>query len=352
MKRWLAIALGALLLAAAACGNDSDSTRPASESSRDQAFVTGLCRSFSVFTDDVDKALAGPTPTDLGQAFEMVFTALVGPIQRFSQSFAKLQPPDDLAAWHKDTSRQLAAAAKALKAGKFDDPSLDSLAASPVPDMPVGPRDRLAAIAAKTSECEQVSPFDADSGLGNGSGGNSKAPSQALKDAAVGTWSGKFGTLDFNPDGSAVFDIKSCGTDTSSRAPFQMPDTCSAQRFSGTLEVEPHGYVLRQKSGVGSVFGAYVDKSGRLHVGLGDVSAFGPGQKGTIDLFAQPDVEVDGSKCTQSRKAVTCSWTKEQGEDVLEINTGAGGGVTKVVILPAEGLAVEPSTYVSVFDKK
>jgi hypothetical protein len=34
------------------------------------------------------------------------------------------------------------------------------------------------------------------------------------------------------------------------------------------------------------------------------------------------------------------------------LDSGVGSGATKFVILPAEGLAVEPSTFVSVFDKK
>ena len=360
----LVLALVLIVLAApiaAACGGDdsSSSTGPTGGSDRDQAFVTGLCKSFSTFSNDVEKALAGPTPSDLAKAFEMVFTALVGPMQQFSQSFAKLEPPDDLASWHKDASKQLAAAAKALKDGKFDDPSLQGLSRSPIPDMPAGPRDRLSAISAKTSDCKQFDPFAAATNGGGSSGGSgSDVPTKALKDAATGTWTGKFGTLVFNTDGTATFDIKNCGTVTPSSAPFGVVDTCSTDRFAGTLEVGTNSYILREKGGAGSVFGAYVDKDGRLHVGLGDVSAFGPGQKGTITIFAAGTLTVDGTKCTRvpfsggkDTKQVTCSWKKEQGQDVLEYDNGSGG-TEKLVILSAEGLAAEPSTFVSVFDKK
>jgi hypothetical protein len=318
MKRCVVVVLGAVLLTAAACGGggDSSSTGPAGGSGRDQAFVTGLCQGFSTFTKDVETAIAGPTPDDIGKAFEMLFAALAEPTQRFSQAFAKLEPPEDLAAWHKDASQQLAAAAKALKAGKFDDPALDRLSSSPIPEMPAGPRDRLSAIAAKTGACKEFDPFAAAGGGGGSDttgGSGSDVPTKALKDAATGTWTGKLGTLVFNADGSATFDIKSCGTDTSSSAPFGVRDTCGSDRFTGTLEVGTNSYILREKGGAGSVFGAYVDKDGRLHVGLGDVSAFGPGQKGTIKLFAAGTVTVDGNTCAKSGKPVTCSRTKEQG---------------------------------------
>lgn len=359
----LALAFVSVMLAAwiaAACGDDGSSSGSAPASSRDQAFVTGLCQGFSTFSKDVDKALAGPTPADLGEAFGMLFTALVDPMQRFSRTFSKLEPPEDLAAWHKNASQQVGAAAKALKDGRFDDPALEGLARSPIPDMPDGPRDRLAAIAAKTSGCKQFDPFAVSAGNGGGpSGGSgSDVPTKALKDAATGTWTGKFGTLVFNADGTATFDIKNCGTTTGSSAPFGVVDNCSSDRFTGTLEVGTNSYILREKSGAGSVFGAYVDKDGRLHVGLGDVSAFGPGQKGTIKLFASGTLTVDGSKCVRSSfsggndsKQVTCTWKKEQDQDVLEFEDGSAG-TKKFVILAAEGLAVEPTTFVSVFDRK
>jgi hypothetical protein len=218
--------------------------------------------------------------------------------------------------------------------------------------MPAGPRDRLTAIAAKTSDCKQSNPFAPTTNGGGSTGGTgSSVPTKALKDAATGTWTGKFGTLVFNADGSATFDIRNCGTTTGSNAPFGVIDTCSPDHYTGTLEAATNSYILREKSGAGSVFGAYVDKDGRLHVGLGDVSNFGPGQKGTIKLFAAGELAVDGNKCVKSGKQVTCTWKKEQGQDVLEFDDGFGG-TKQFVILSAEGLAAEPSTYVSVFDKK
>ena len=46
MKRYLVWALGAVLVTAAACGgDDGGSTGASGGSSRDQAFVTGLCKS-------------------------------------------------------------------------------------------------------------------------------------------------------------------------------------------------------------------------------------------------------------------------------------------------------------------
>jgi hypothetical protein len=340
----------------AGCGGD-DSADGAS-SDVDRAFVTGLCQEVSALSAGVEKSLAGPTPADLGEAIEQLFSALVEPMQGFADGFGKLTPPEDLADWHKNTATQLAAAAKALKAGRFDDPSLESLSKSPIPDMPEAARKRLEAIAATMGACKADNPFETSTA--NGSGGTlvSEAPTPALKDAASGTWTGKFGTLTFNPDGSGKFDIKNCGIVSPSDAPFGATDTCDPDSYSGKVEVGTYQYILRSSNGVGSIFDAYVDKDGRLHVGIGTVSPFGPGQKGSIKLFASGTLNVDGGTCTmqsfsnsKDRKPVTCRWSKEDGKDVLEFDNGFNG-TDKVVILPDEGLAVSPNIYVAAFDKK
>jgi hypothetical protein len=348
---------GGLVLAApmAACGG-GDSTAPAGGggSNSDTAYVTGLCQGYSAFATSIEKSLSGPTPSDIGAAFAQLFQSMVHPVQQFSDAFGKLQPPSDLADWHKKTAVQLAAAAKALKDGKFDDPALGTLSSSPIPDMPDAPRQRLAAIAAATDACKKTNPFDTS--LAGGSSG-SGSPTPALKDAAKGSWSGKFGSLVFNADGTANFQIKNCGTESPSSAPFGAVDTCAPDTYAGTLKTGSNEYTITDGSGVGTTFQAYVDKDKRLHAGVGTVSPFGPGQKGTIETFAGGTVKVDGNTCTsqsfgnsKDAKDAHCTWKKQEGKDVLEFDDDFGGK-NVLVILPDEGLAVSPEIYVAAFDQ-
>ena len=44
---------------------------------------------------------------------------------------------------------------------------------------------------------------------------------------------------------------------------------------------------------------AYLDKAGKLHVGVGSLVRFGPGRKGSVDIFAAGTLMVDGEKCTK-----------------------------------------------------
>ena len=350
----------ALLVAAplAACGGgDNTAATGGGGSGADKAYVTGLCNGFAAFSTSLEKAFSGPTPADLGAAFTQLFKAMVQPIQQFSDAFGKLQPPADLADWHKTTATQLAAAAKALKDGKFDDPTLQGLSNSPIPNMPDAPRQRLEAIAAKTDACKKANPFDTSLGGGSSGSSGSRAATPALKDAAKGTWSGKFGTIVFNADGTAKFDIKNCGTESPSNAPFGAVDTCSPDSYTGKLTVGSYEYILADSSGAGMHFQAYVAKDKRLHVGIGTVSAFGPGQKGVVESFAGGVLKVDGNKCTKQSfadskngKDAHCTWKKEDGKDVLEFDDDFGGK-DQLVILGDEGLAVSPTIYVAAFDQ-
>ena len=347
-------------LAVAACsGDDAAGPKTNPANGADAAYVTGLCKAISSFTTDFEKAAPAP-PTgnasanigaDLGAALLKVFDALTEPFRRFSESFAGLKPPADLADWHKSTSQQLATAAKALKDKKYDDPSLQGLSQSPLPDIPAGPRERLAAIAANTSDCKQYNPFDKRT-----ADASSNEPTPALKEAANGTWKGKFGTIAFNADGTASLEIRNCGYSSAATAPFGVEDTCAPDTYSGTLGVGSYAYTFRRTS-EGTTFAAYVDREKQLHIGAGTVSPFGPGRKGTVKLFAGGLLNVDGDNCSYQRSAnrketkqVTCAWKKEQGQDVLEYETEFGSK-DQFIILPAEGLAVSPNVFVGLFKK-
>jgi hypothetical protein len=348
-----AILLGGSL--SAGCGGGSKS--PAGGGSgTDEEFVVGLCQGISKFAASMEKSLAGPTPADFGEAFAQIFKAMVKPTQEFAADFAKLKPPPDLVEWHKKTSQQLSAAAKALKEGKLDDPALEGLSESPIPDMPAAAQQRLAPMAREAAGCKDQNPFEATPS--RSSSGSQAAATSALKEAATGTWTGKFGTLTFRPDGTATFVIKNCGTVSPSDAPFGVEDTCKPDTYTGTIDVTAYRYTFKDGASRGTTFQAYVDSGKRLHLGVGTVSAFGPGQKGTVDLFASGSMQVDGSKCTKrslsnskDSKAVPCSWSKEQGQNVLEFEDSFGGK-DKLVVLEQEGLAVSPNIFVASFERK
>jgi len=339
----------------AACGGDDSGGKSGTGTGSDDEFVKGLCEATSRFAADFEKAFAGPTPEDFAKAIELLFKSIGAPFQRFSDSFSKLKPPPDLADWHRDASQKLAAATKALKDGNFADPSLAALSDNPVPEMPAGAQQRLEAIAAKTGACKGFDPFTGQGGSG-GFGGSGGAPTPALKDAAKGAWTGRFGTIQFNPDGTARFAIKNCGLVQPSDQPFGAVDTCDPEEFTGKVEVGAYSYTLRDKDGVGNVFAAYVDSAKRLHVGMGTVSTFGPGHSGVVEISFRP-LNVSGDQCTRKEfgsnkeTKVNCRWTKEQGKEVLEVDSDFGSP-DRLVILPDEGLAVSPEIYVASFEQK
>jgi hypothetical protein len=340
-------------LFAACSGSDNVSSKLNADT--DTTFVTGLCKAAKTFGDTVEKSLAGPTPSDLGAAFSAFFEAIGPGVQTFSDSFAKLTPPADLEQWHRDSAQKLSAAAKALKAGNFDDPSLDALSQSPIPDMPTDARTRLKAIADKTDVCKGQQVFDDPATTGTGNGvGNSNTPTPALQDAATGTWKGDFGTLVFNSDGTAKFSLKSCGGSSSSKAPFGVDHDCAPSDYTGTLKVGADQYTLGQPNGGGTIFQAFVDKAGKLHVGVGSISPFPAGKKGTVDVFASAPITVDGGSCTTTKfgsktaEKVACTWKKRDGQDVLEFDNGFGS--TDFLVIDRElNLAISPEVYASVF---
>ncbi len=348
---WLIVAALAGVALTAGCSS-SDGGKPGTGS--DEAYVAGLCKAANKASTALDAANPSATPDDLGSALGAVFASLAPAMEQFAADFAKLNPPSDIADWHANTSKQLTAGAKALKDGNFDDPALDAITGNPTADMPTAARDRLKAIADASPDCKDLALFDpGDNSLGSGQEG---PPTPALQDAATGTWSGDFGTMAFKADGTATFELSGCGSSTASSAPFGIDHDCGGQQYSGTVEVGHYEYTLRDSGGVGSVFAAYVDKAGKLHAGLGTVSEFGPGKKGTVTLFASGDLTVDGDKCSKESfssntpEPVTCHWSTVNGLDVLEYE--GTFDTEQLILLPDESLIVSPDVYVAALSKQ
>jgi hypothetical protein len=349
---WLILGAAACVALSAGCSSNGGGGKAGTGS--DEAYVAGLCKAANKASDALDAASPSATPDDLGSALGAVFASLAPAMEQFAADFAKLNPPSDIADWHANTSKQLTAGAKALKDGNFDDPALDAITGNPTANMPAAARDRLKAIADASPDCKDLALFDAsDNSLGSGHDG---PPTPALQDAATGTWSGDFGTATFNSDGSASFKLSGCGETSSSLTPFGIDSDCGGQDYSGKLEVGHYEYTLRDSNGVGSVFAAYVDKSGKLHLGLGTVSEFGTDRKGTVSLFASGDMTVDGDMCSKESfssstpEAVTCHWTTVDGHDVLEYE--GTFDTEHLVYLPDEGLVVSADVYVASLSKQ
>jgi hypothetical protein len=170
-KRVLFLFLAAFTVLSAAlfvaCGGDDDSSssgdsgsaKPSGATGSDEAYVKDICAAAAKMAKELDKISAGPTPSDPSKAFEAVFKSMSGPIDTFAKDFAKAKPPKDLAQWHADTAKQLSALAKALKDGKFDDPALNSLGDSPLPDMPKDAEARLDKLAKNVDGCKDADVF-------------------------------------------------------------------------------------------------------------------------------------------------------------------------------------------------
>ncbi|MGH2633823.1 MAG: hypothetical protein ACRDG3_10475, partial [Tepidiformaceae bacterium] len=294
----LCIAAAALLLAlGAACSSNttgkptpapgsSATTAPTSSPGRvqtgsDAEFVQGMCAAAQGFVDQVTndtQSLLTPQPgadgtpaatPDFGSAFFALFQAIAPAYGKFADQVGKLKPPPDLADWFQQAQPRMAAAATALKDGNFDDPSLQDISTEPFPAMPDGPRERLQGVAAKTKECDGLDVFAPESpGSGTPSQYSQKSVLQA---AATGTWTGPYGTLKFNTDGTADFDIKLCGISSDSTNPFGVDDSCNAQKFKGKVTEDDHGFEVADADGSSNGLQAYVDGAGKLHVGVGTI---------------------------------------------------------------------------------
>lgn len=145
----------------AACGGDDDGGGGGSGGS-DEQYVKDLCVAAGKFSDSLDKAFSGPTPSNAADAFSLFLNSLGKPYEEFSTAFKRANPPADLKDWHGKTAKDLDAAVKAVKDRKFDSPALKGLGDSPVPVLPDGPRQRLQKVAATTKECEKANLFEAD----------------------------------------------------------------------------------------------------------------------------------------------------------------------------------------------
>ena len=185
-----------------------------------------------------------------------------------------------------------------------------------------------------------------------------------LTAAAKGTWSGEYGTLTFNADGTAKFSTKNCGVSEvfGNGRPFGVLNDCDPTEITGKLEVREHEYAVRDDTGAATILQAYVDTDGNLHVGSGTLDELDPSGKGAINIYARGTLIV-GDTCTYKdpssagTSAAKCSFSTKEEQRVLsyEIAASHAGDSPdrgELVHLPALGLIVEPAIYVAKFTKQ
>lgn len=129
---------------------------------------------------------------------------------------------------------------------------------------------------------------------------------KALKKSLKGYWKGKNGTLKFNEDGTAVFDIKSL-------------------KRSGKLVIEDFELGLVEEDGSTNLYSAYLDSQNNLHVGVTDnVGALGQDRKGRVPVDMFRHIEI-GHKCylvdnsfSKSKTPIKCGFMRKNGDQVFQ----------------------------------
>ena len=362
---------GAQSTSAAASSAVNSAVSPTVKTGSDADFVKGLCVAAGAFVDRVTKdtqAALTPQPgtdgspaatPDFGSAFIALFQAIAPAYGTFVEQMAKLKPPPDLAPWFEQAQPKMAAAAKALKDGNFTDPALANLGSDPFPAMPDGPRMRLQALAAKTRECDGLDAFAPAGSTGSfGDAGQPPKHSQkiSLQKAATGAWTGPYGTLKFNADGNVDFNIRLCGISTDATNAFGVDDSCEPQEFKGKLTVDDHGFEIGDPGGGANVLQAYIDSSGKLHIGVGSLGELDDDRTGVVDIFAESSLTVKKDGCERANPngsgmvPVVCKWLTEDGQQVLQF-TDALGDTQSLVWVPGQNLLVDPTIFVSAFAK-
>jgi hypothetical protein len=145
----------------------------------------------------------------------------------------------------------------------------------------------------------------------------------ALREAATGTWTGEFGTLEFRTDGTATFTIHNCGITPTKPGFGTVTAGCDPTVYSGTLSVDAHAYGITETDGGTVHINAYVDGDGALHVGMGAVGAVGADRTGTVELWLHDTLKIGKGTCTwapfASGKKLTakCAYRTGGGRTVL-----------------------------------
>jgi len=208
----------------------------------------------------------------------------------------------------------------------------------------------LAVASATTSETQASSDeLDADAG----------SQHDVLAAAARGRYQGKYGTLEFRDDGTATFTVRNCAFTDQGPGRVRVDDRdCYRERARGLVTVGDHSYEIEDATHNKTVWDAYVDDKGILHVQHGLVGYLGPTRTGTV-RFPTSNIELDvgNGVCTERDTLNGTTVTKpckfvRQGDGEVLIFRGIDlfksrqqPTITRLglVYLPKTGLLVEAS---------
>lgn len=175
------------------------------------------------------------------------------------------------------------------------------------------------------------------------------SPKEQLRDAAKGTWSGPFGTLEFGSDDTVAFSVIDCGYTPLQPGFVQTYTDCAPDVLTGTLRVRRDGYGIEATDGALSRFAAYVADDG-LHLGYGVVARLSSKREGTAELGPNERLRIRDGTCRYSSTfsdpiEARCRFVKRDDRTIL-LYTGpdpfAGGtvGTAALVYLPGQRLLV------------
>jgi hypothetical protein len=187
------------------------------------------------------------------------------------------------------------------------------------------------------------------------------ADQKALEDAMHGSWSGPWGRLEFGADGAAVFETRSHCASEPERPWLAKPGSCKPLREEGKVELSPYEIGVTKDGGNTSLYGAYVDSAGRLHVGtsMADVGKLDAQRQGKAQVTMFRTLHVQGDRCRledsmkNTNEPVGCAFVKEDGVDLLRIDAAIGDDESPnwLVYLPDQGLLVSPELYVTAYGR-
>ncbi len=177
-------------------------------------------------------------------------------------------------------------------------------------------------------------------------------PKDDLRDAATGTWSGEFGTLEFGDDGTAALSVRECGNTPLRPGFVEVFSDCEPEEYQGRLRVRTGGYVVVADDGGEYNLGAYVDEE-VLYLGPGVVAQLDRTRQGTVRLGGSERLVVGDGRCSYTsafqEEAIErkCRFVERDERTVL-IYTAPdpfeGGEITRngLVYLPGPRLLVSP----------
>ena len=178
------------------------------------------------------------------------------------------------------------------------------------------------------------------------------SPRDELREAAIGRWSGEFGTLEFGTDRTATFAVKLCGYSPLRPGFVETFTDCEPEVVTGRLRVQRDGYALEQADQSADEYAAYVDGD-TLYLGAGIVAPLDADRRGTVQIGPGETLRVGDGRCRYRSSFDDevidrpCRFERRKGRTVLIYvapNPFDGGKVERngLVYLPDLGLLVSP----------